>query len=132
MKLDAFCHIMPRPYADALSRLEDTPAAANIRNRVEGIPSLVDLDLRFGQMDEFGDDYRQIVSLPAPPPEDLGDPAVSREMATLANDELAKLVDAHPERFAGWVGAVPMNYPDAAVAEAERAVGQGALGVQIY
>ncbi len=132
MKLDAFCHIMPRPYADALSGLEGTPAAANIRNRIEGIPSLVDLDLRFRQMDEFGDDYRQIVSLPAPPPEDLGDAAVSREMATLANDELAKLVDAHPDRFAGWVAAVPMNDPGAAVAEAERAVGLGALGAQIY
>jgi predicted TIM-barrel fold metal-dependent hydrolase len=132
MKLDAFCHIMPRPYADALSGLEDTPAAANIRNRIEGIPSLVDLDLRFRQMDEFGDDYRQIVSLPAPPPEDLGAPDVSREMATLANDELAKLVGDHPDRFAGWVAAVPMNDPDAAVAEAERAVGLGALGAQIY
>jgi predicted TIM-barrel fold metal-dependent hydrolase len=132
MKLDAFCHIMPRPYADALSGLAGTPAAANIRNRIEGIPSLVDLDLRFGQMDEFGDDYRQIVSLPAPPPEDLGDAAVAREMATLANDELSRLVDAHPDRFAGWVAAVPMNDPGAAVAEAERAVGLGALGAQIY
>jgi predicted TIM-barrel fold metal-dependent hydrolase len=132
MKLDAFCHIMPRPYADALSKLTDTPAAANIRNRIEGIPSLVDLDLRFRQMDEFGDDYRQIVSLPAPPPEDLGEPEVSRRMATLANDELATLVGEHPDRFAGWVAAVPMNDPDAAVAEAERAVGLGAAGVQIY
>jgi predicted TIM-barrel fold metal-dependent hydrolase len=132
MKLDAFCHVMPRPYADALSRLTDTPAAANIRNRIDGIPSLVDLDLRFRQMDEFGDDYRQIVSLPAPPPEDLGDPKTSREMATLANDELAALVGAHPDRFAGWVAAVPMNDPEAAVAEAQRAVGLGALGVQIY
>jgi predicted TIM-barrel fold metal-dependent hydrolase len=132
MKLDAFCHIMPRPYADALSRLTDTPAAANIRNRIEGIPSLVDLDLRFRQMDEFGDDYRQIVSLPAPPPEDLGDAKVAREMATLANDELATLVGDHPDRFAGWVAAVPMNDPDAAVEEAARAVGLGALGVQIY
>jgi predicted TIM-barrel fold metal-dependent hydrolase len=132
MKLDAFCHVMPRPYAEALSSLTDTPAAANIRNRIDGIPSLVDLDLRFRQMDEFGDDYRQIVSLPAPPPEDLGDPKTSREMAALANDELAALVEAHPDRFAGWVAAVPMNDPEAAVAEAERAIGLGALGVQIY
>jgi uncharacterized protein len=132
MKLDAFCHVMPRPYADALAKLTDTPAAANIRNRIEGIPSLVDLDLRFRQMDEFGEDYRQIVSLPAPPPEDLGDVATARDMATLANDELAKLVGEHPDRFAGWVAAVAMNDPDAAVAEAERAVALGALGVQIY
>jgi predicted TIM-barrel fold metal-dependent hydrolase len=132
MKLDAFCHVMPRRYADVLSQLENTPAAANIRNRINGIPSLVDLDLRFRQMDEFGPDYRQIVSLPAPPPEDLGEAWVAREMATIANDALAELVAAHPDRFAGWVAAMPMNDPAAAVAEAERAVGLGALGVQIY
>ena len=132
MKLDAFCHVMPRPYFDRLSALTDTPAAANIRNRIEGIPSIVDLDVRFRQMDEFGEDYRQIVSLPAPPPEDLGSPEVSREMAALANDELAALVAAHPERFAGWVAAVPMNDPEGAVAEIERAVGLGAAGAQVY
>ena len=132
MKLDAFCHIMPRAYADRLSSLTDTPAAANIRNRIEGIPSLVDLDLRFSQMEEFGQDYRQIVSLPAPPPEDLGEPRVSREMASLANDELAALVQAHPDRFAGYVAAVPMNDPEAAAEEVERAVDNGALGAQIY
>jgi aminocarboxymuconate-semialdehyde decarboxylase len=132
VEIDAFCHIMPPPYADALGRLTDTPAAANIRNRIEGIPSLVDLDLRFRQMDEFGEDYRQVVSLPAPPPEDLGEPSVSREMATLANDELAALAEAYPDRFAGWVAAVPMNDPEAAVEEIERAVASGALGAQIY
>jgi uncharacterized protein len=132
VKLDAFCHVMPRPYFDRLSALTDTPAAANIRNRIEGIPSIVDLDVRFGQMDEFGADYRQIVSLPAPPPEDLGPPEVSREMAALANDELAALVAEHPDRFAGWVAAVPMNDPEGAVAEIERAVGLGAAGAQVY
>jgi aminocarboxymuconate-semialdehyde decarboxylase len=132
VKLDAFCHVMPRPYFDRLRALTDTPAAANIRNRIEGIPSIVDLDVRFGQMDEFGADYRQIVSLPAPPPEDLGPPEVSRDMAALANDELAALVAAHPDRFAGWVAAVPMNDPEGAVAEIERAVGLGAAGAQVY
>jgi aminocarboxymuconate-semialdehyde decarboxylase len=123
---------MPRPYADRLDELVDTPAAVNIRTRIDGIPSLVDLDVRFRHMDEFGEDYQQIVSLPAPPPEDLGEPRVSREMARLANDELAALVADHPDRFAGWVAAVPMNDPEAAAAEAERAVGIGALGAQIY
>src|SRR3954464_12605147 len=100
MKLDAFCHVMPRPVFDRLAAMTDTPAATNIRNRIEGIPSIVDLDVRFRQMDEFGDDYRQIVSLPAPPPEDLGSPDVSRDFARRANDELAALVQAHPDRFA--------------------------------
>jgi aminocarboxymuconate-semialdehyde decarboxylase len=53
-------------------------------------------------------------------------------MAALANDELGALVAAHPDRFAGWVAAVPMNDPEGAVAEVERAVGLGAAGAQIY
>ena len=75
MKIDAFCHVMPREYADRLDTIRDAPAADNIRNRIAGIPSMIDLDLRFRQMDEFGDDYRQVISLPAPPIEDLGDAA---------------------------------------------------------
>jgi predicted TIM-barrel fold metal-dependent hydrolase len=133
MKLDAFCHVMPREYADRLAAIDDAPAAANIRNRIAGIPSLVDLDLRFRQMDEFGDGYRQIVSLPAPPLEDLGSQETSRELARVGNQALAELVRAHPDRFAGFVACLPMNDVDASVAEIDHAVGTlGALGVQIY
>jgi predicted TIM-barrel fold metal-dependent hydrolase len=132
MKLDAFCHVMPRGYADRLAAITDTPAAANIRQRIDGIPSMVDLDLRFRQMDEFGEGYRQIVSLPAPPPEDIGEPPVSAEMARVANEGLAELVQRHPDRFAGFVAAVPMNDVDAALREIDEAIAAGALGVQIY
>jgi aminocarboxymuconate-semialdehyde decarboxylase len=132
MKIDAFCHLMPRPYAERLLARRDSPAAANIQQRISGVPALVDLDLRFRQMDEFGD-YRQIISLPAPPAEDIGPPAVATEFAQLGNEGLAELVRLHPDRFAGFVACLPMNDPDAAVREAERACGQlGALGVQIY
>jgi predicted TIM-barrel fold metal-dependent hydrolase len=132
MKIDAYCHVMPRSYADRLATVTDAPAAANIRNRIDGIPSMVDLDLRFRHMDEFGD-YRQIVSLPAPPIEDLGKPRVCRDMARLANEGLAELVASHPDRFEGFVAALPMNDVDGAVEEIEYATGElGALGVQIY
>jgi len=93
---------------------------------------MVDLDLRFRQMDEFGEGYRQIVSLPAPPPEDIGEPRVSAEMARVANDGLAELVERHADRFAGFVAAVPMNDVDAALREIDEAIAAGALGVQIY
>jgi aminocarboxymuconate-semialdehyde decarboxylase len=93
---------------------------------------MVDLDIRFGHMDEFGEDYRQIISLPAPPPEDVGEPDVSAAMARLGNDGMAELVAEHPDRFAGWVAAVPMNDVDAAIEEVDRAAGMGALGAQIY
>ena len=55
MKIDAFCHIMPRPYYDRIFTLDATVHAANLRKRVANIPCLVDMDVRFAQMDEFGD-----------------------------------------------------------------------------
>jgi hypothetical protein len=65
VKIDAFCHIMPRPYYDRFFSLEVTPHAANLRKRVSNIPCLADMDVRFTQMDEFGD-YRQIINIAAP------------------------------------------------------------------
>jgi predicted TIM-barrel fold metal-dependent hydrolase len=133
MKIDAFCHVMPREYAERLEAVDDAPAAANIRNRIAGIPSMVDLELRFSQMDEFGDDYRQVISLPAPPIEDLGPPPRGREFARLGNEGLARLVAEHPDRFAGFVAQLPMNDPEGTQEAIEHAIGDlGALGVQIY
>ena len=133
MKIDAFCHVMPREYAQRLEAVDDAPAAANIRNRIAGIPSMVDLDLRFSQMDEFGDDYRQVISLPAPPIEDLGPPPRGREFAKLGNEGLARLCAEHPDRFAGFVAQLPMNDPEGTLEAIDHACGElGALGVQIY
>jgi predicted TIM-barrel fold metal-dependent hydrolase len=132
LKIDAFCHIMPAPYYERFLRLE-VPRHVNLRKRVSNVPSLFDLDVRFHQMDEFGEDYRQIVNLVAPPVEDLGSPAVSKEMSRIANEAMAQLVADHPDRFAGFTASVPMDDPDAAVAELEYAVSVlGALGAQIY
>jgi len=132
MKIDAYCHLMPRDYAEQLATLGNVPAAANVRKRVAEIPALVDLDLRFRQMDEFGE-YRQIVSIPAPPAEDLGDPPVARRFARLGNEGLAALVRDNPDRFAGFVAVLPLNDVEAALEEIDYACGQlGALGVQIY
>src|SRR5215472_17196736 len=133
MKIDVFCHLMPRAYADRLASHGQSADAANLRLRSSGVPAMVDLDLRFRQMDEFGDDYRQVVSLPAPAVEDLGPPPVSREFARLGNEGLAELVRRHPDRFAGFVACLPMNDVDAAVDEIDYACNQlGALGVQLY
>jgi aminocarboxymuconate-semialdehyde decarboxylase len=132
MKIDAFCHVMPRPYYDRFFKLEGTSHIVNLRTRVAGIPSLVDMDVRFAQMDEFGD-YRQIINITAPPLEYLGPPAVATEMARIGNEALAELVRSHPDRFVGFTACVPMEDPDSAVAELEYAMGElGALGAQIY
>jgi uncharacterized protein len=132
MKIDAFCHIMPRPYYDRFFELDASVHAANLRKRVSNIPSLVDMDVRFAQMDEFGD-YRQIINIAAPPVEDLGSVRVSREMSRIGNEAMADLVRNNPDRFAGFTACVPMDDPDAAVSEFEYAVTElGAIGAQIY
>jgi aminocarboxymuconate-semialdehyde decarboxylase len=132
VKIDAFCHIMPRPYFDRFFQLGATEHSANLRKRVSNIPCLVDMDVRFAQMDEFGD-YRQIINIAAPPVEDLGTRQISKEMSRIGNEAMAELVRNHPDRFAGFSACVPMDDPDAAVAELEYATRElGAIGAQIY
>ena len=94
---------------------------------------MVDLDLRFRQMDEFGDDYRQVISLPAPPIEDLGEPPAGRDDGAARQRGARAPVAEHPDRFAGFVAALPMNDPEGTLEEIDHACGElGALGVQIY
>jgi predicted TIM-barrel fold metal-dependent hydrolase len=131
-KIDSFCHVMPRAYYDRFMSLEQSVHAANLRKRVSEIPSLVDMDVRFRHMDEFGD-YRQFINIAAPPVEDLGSPALSQEMSRIGNEAMAELVQAHPDRFVGFNACVPMDDPDAAVEELEYAITElGASGAQIY
>lgn len=133
LKIDAFCHILPRPFYDRVMSLPDTDASAGLRRRISNIPALYSLDVRFAQLEEFGSGYRQILSMAAPPVEDLGPPEVSVELARIANQSQAELVRDHPERFAGFVACVPVNDVDASLVEIDRAVGElGALGIQIY
>jgi aminocarboxymuconate-semialdehyde decarboxylase len=132
-KIDAFCHIMPRPYFDRFFQQNASGDVLNLHKRVANIPSLVDMDVRFGQMDEFGEDYRQIINIAAPPVEYFGSPAISRELSRIGNESMAELVRSHPDRFAGFTACVPMDDPDAAVVELDYAMTElGALGAQIY
>jgi len=131
VRIDAFPHILPKAYFDRMMGA-GTPRSANMQKRVAAIPCLYDLDVRLRVMDRF-DGYRQVLTLASPPVEALGEPALTRDLARLANDELAELVSRHPERFLGFAASLAMNDPDAAVAEAERAIRDlGALGIQIF
>lgn len=131
MKIDIYNHIFPKKYFDRMMALK--PDLVDIGKRVRNVPVLQDLDLRLKMMDEFGDDYRQVLSVVAPPVEAIAGPDDSPDLAKLANDELAELVAKHPHRFAGFVAALPLNNVDASVAEANRAVTElGASGVQMF
>src|SRR5690606_21391540 len=100
--------------------------------RVRNIPVLVDVEARLRMADQFGDDYRQVLTVAAPPIEQYAGPDVSPELAALANEEMAELVEAH-DRFAGFAASLPVNNPDASVEEAKRAIDDlGATGVQLF
>jgi aminocarboxymuconate-semialdehyde decarboxylase len=131
MKIDAYTHIFPRAYWERMLRV--LPDGRDMHKRVRAIPSIVDLDARFRIMDEFGGDYRQILSLGSPPIEVFGESKVTTEMARVANDGMAELASRHPERFTGFVASLPMNDIDAACVETVRAIQElGALGVQVF
>jgi predicted TIM-barrel fold metal-dependent hydrolase len=130
--IDAFNHFFPKRLWDKMLAAEG--AARDIGKRMRGVPCLYDLDERFRCMDLFKDkNYTQILSLGMPPMEALGGPQEALEYSKLANDGLAELVDKYPDRFAGYVAALPMHAPDLAVKEAERAFKElHANGVQIH
>ena len=129
-KIDVFPHILPRRYFDRM--LAVAPPGLALQKRMSGIPVLVDVDLRFRIMDRY-EGYVQVLTLANPPIEVVGGPDVSPDLARLANDEMATLVERHPDRFPAFVASLPMNHPDAALREIDRAIDTlGATGVQIF
>jgi aminocarboxymuconate-semialdehyde decarboxylase len=134
-KIDAFAHILPPSYGRRLEALTSGDVSERIlgyRPWIREDPALMDLDARWRSIDPFGD-YRQVLTLAVPPLEELGGPALARDLARAANDELAELVAAYPDRFAGFTAALPMSDIDAAAAELRRAMTDlGALGAQLH
>ena len=131
LKIDVFNHIFPKPFFERLQQVTINKGAIK---RWLHIPFLHDLDVRFRMLEEFGPDYRQVLSLSAPPIEAINpDRQITLDLARLANDSMAELVRAHPHRFPGFVASLPLTYADESVRELERAVDDlGALGVQLF
>ncbi|MAF50013.1 MAG: amidohydrolase family protein [Rhodospirillales bacterium] len=129
-KVDTFNHIFPTAYWDKM--IELAGEYEDLGKRVRSVPMLMDMDERFRVMDMF-DDYQQILSLTAPPLEVMFDKDTAPEMARIANDGMAEICQKYPDRFPGFTASMPMNNPDAAVAETNRVMdGMGALGIQIF
>lgn len=88
----------------------------------EVLGRLDDLEDRLRQMDELGIEIMAL-SLGSDGVQALADPEEARALAGEANDALAEIVAAHPDRLAG-LAAVAMQDPGGAAREAERAVGE--------
>lgn len=130
MRIDIYTHFLPAAFHERMART--APNLENIGKRMQAVREVHDLDARFRAMDPFGD-YRQIISLPNPPLEDVTTPAQGIELARAGNDSMAELVERHRDRFPGFVAALAMHSMDETMEELHRAVRDlGALGVQIF
>ena len=90
MIVDIYTHIFPDRFFQELER--GSPKLGNMGKRLRAVRKLFDLDLRFKDMDAIGKDYRQIISLPNPPIEDIAEGEVANNLARVANDSMAELV----------------------------------------
>ncbi len=122
MIIDAYNHILPREYQATIDKKVKgrDPNLAAVRYS-KAINTLVDLDARFRVMDAF-DGYVQVLSIAGPHCYTIASPPLAVELARIANDELAELVQKYPDRFVAGIATLPMNDPEAAVIEAERAI----------
>ncbi|MFC1986489.1 amidohydrolase family protein [Chloroflexota bacterium] len=128
MKIDVFAHILPEKYLEAYSQKNKAVLeAGEVKTR-----AVIDLDVRLRLMDRYPD-VLQVLTVAQPPLEKLVKPNEAIELAKIANDELAELVEKYPDKFTAAVACLPMNDVDAALEEADRAITQlGLKGVQIY
>lgn len=139
MRIDVHAHIVDRDYVEALTRLRGLTAERTADGKTllrrDGYtvawsrPDMFDIAHRLREMDRKGIDVR-ILSLSTPNVYPWGG-AAQVAAARQANDALARLCRAHPDRFAG-LASLPLANADAALDELERAVGElGMKGVVI-
>jgi len=81
--------------------------------------------------------YHNVVQVltvgPVPSLEDFADPKVAAELAEMANDEMAELLEKHRHRFVAAIALLPMNNFDAAIKETDRAIMDlGFKGIYIH
>jgi uncharacterized protein len=128
MRVDAYTHFIPAKFFDKLVE----SGFADIGKRMREVPCLHDLDVRRKIVDSFPD-YGQILSYPMPPLELIGKTSAEiEELAKIVNDGFAEICAKYPRQFPGWVAQGVLACDDAGVRESERAMKNGALGVQIH
>ena len=130
MLIDLYTHIFPGTFYEQMSRA--APRLGNIGKRMQAVVPVYNIEERFRKMDAYGD-YKQLISLPPPPLEDIMDAELGANLARVANDAMAEVCIKHPDRFVGFAAALYMLDMDCAMEELHRSIKDlGARGVQIF
>lgn len=138
--IDVHTHMLTREYLGFLAahggpKYECKPTAAGQESIwMSGapfmtlMPEMWDYEARIKDMDKAGVDL-SIVSLTCPNAY-FGDEEISCEAARMVNDNMAEQKSRWPDRIA-WFTSLPFQYPEKAVAELERTIAAGAVGVMV-
>ncbi|MGI6326599.1 MAG: amidohydrolase family protein [Saccharofermentanales bacterium] len=124
MKIDSFCHIVPKRYKAALEK-------ATGRSLYKGVTLLHDYEARIKEMESHGD-LAQILTAGSIDELENLTPIDALMISQIVNEEMAELVSSYPEHFWGGIATIPLSDIDAAVKEIDRVVDQlGLKGLQI-
>ena len=132
MNIDFHSHVIPHAFVEAV-RSQSSRLKARIEGRDDDrkvvheqgyvyplFPEFTDVAAKIAAMDRKGLDVS--VLSPAPPTFTYwADEELAVEVASLVNDGVAGMVAERPDRLRG-MGILPMQHPQAAVAELERVV----------
>jgi len=140
LRIDLQTHYMPRAWINSWSRRKQVPYIEErngkpfvVYGQGVGHPveeAMYDADRKLADMDAAGIDMAA-VSLTISTLEEF-DPDEAVEYAREANNQIAELGMAHPDRFLP-LATLPMTVPDACIPELERCIiDLGMVGVQIF
>ncbi|HJS74785.1 MAG TPA: amidohydrolase family protein [Vicinamibacteria bacterium] len=132
MKYDLHTHYYPKSYFDKIRELStdftfDTDPTGRTIIKLRGArffgitPPMTDPTARLEAMDRVGIDV-EVLSLSTPNVY-FAEAEHQGEIARMVNDSYAELASQHPSRFQAFA-SIPMDSPDEAVRELERALGE--------
>jgi len=128
--IDVHNHINPRPFLEAVKAGYSWHGFTSKHGELENPRNLLTLEERIAEMDRLGVGMQALTVYGDFNKYDL-DPEHAETAFRACNDEVAAMVDEHPDRFVG-LGVLPMQNVEAAVVELERAVTDlGLRGVTI-
>lgn len=129
LKIDAYAHISPPRYTEFIR--QKYPIMYN--NMLGGCVPLYNMDQRFKIMDQYEGLVQVLTIGPVPPIEDFADAQQTIELSKMANDEMAEMLLKYRDRFVAAIALLPMNNPEAALKEADRAITElGFKGIYVH
>jgi predicted TIM-barrel fold metal-dependent hydrolase len=136
MMIDVYAHVVPRRYWEEVNRRIPAGRLERYVSKealgIELTRTLWDMDERFRIMDKY-ENLVQVIVPSGPPLELIAEPKEAEDLARICNDEMARLVAEHHDRFVGAVAFVALNNLEGALSETDRAISQlGFKGILVH